>query len=232
MNSPQILISGSYNAFADGFNGAGAYLISGLIPSNTFEHPIYYGGTVNFKHRLIFEHIPQLTCNEHHNKPLQNYYNKHGLENLVFFVLETTAIEDVFTREQFYLDTERPFADEGRGFNIAKDATAPMKGRKHSEEAKRKISEAGIGRIHSEEQRKNASQRMKRVGISKETQLKMAMARSHSFSLVSPTGEIFRGKNIRLFCKEKGLKSVSISQVLNGARNSCYGWKRLEKEGK
>ena len=137
-----ILISGSYSAFQEGFNGAGIYLATGLIPSSVFLRPIYFGSTNNLKGRICNAHIPHLLNNDHDNKPLQHYFNNHGKDNLIWYLVETTNPENCLLREQFYLDSERPFVDEMRGFNIAHDALAPMLGRKHTSEARLKISEA------------------------------------------------------------------------------------------
>lgn len=45
------------------------------------------------------------------------------------------------------------------------------------------------------------------------------------FELMSPTGEIIRGKNIKKFCSENNLNSQNIGNILLGRGKSCKGWK-------
>jgi group I intron endonuclease len=84
-------------------------------------------------------------------------------------------------------------------YNIAKDALAPMFGRKHSEEAKAKIGKANLGNIHSEE------------AIKKMTEAKIG----NTFSL---------GKTLSAEIKEKISKAQSLSMLGNqnalGQKNS------------
>ena len=48
------------------------------------------------------------------------------------------------------------------------------------------------------------------------------------FTLVSPTGEVISGSNIRAFCREYNLNQANLSKVLNGQANSHKGYRRLE----
>jgi group I intron endonuclease len=49
--------------------------------------------------------------------------------------------------------------------------------------------------------------------------------RCKDFELMSPEGEIIKGKNIRKFCKENGLNPSNITNLLSGKGKSCKGWK-------
>ncbi len=98
----EILVSGTYNVFDQGFNGAGVYLISGLYPSSYLTLPIYVGSAQNLRKRY-HEHCQHLIGDYHSNGPLQNYYNKYGQESIIFFQLEKTEINNTLDREQFYL---------------------------------------------------------------------------------------------------------------------------------
>jgi len=148
----QPLISGSYSAFNEGFNGAGIYLASGLFDSNTFQKPIYVGSATDLRRRVVREHLPDLTSNIHANRPFQNAYNRHGGETaFVWFLLETCQPNETLEREQYWLDTLRPFCDELRGFNIQHDAKGGGKGRIVSEETRRKQSLALKGKTRTEE---------------------------------------------------------------------------------
>lgn len=86
------------------------------------------------------EHFRELNLNKHANKKLQNSYNKYGKENFKFEIIE--YVEDVNTLlkvEQKWLDKLKPY-NRDIGYNIAINTSAPMKGRKHTEETKKHYS--------------------------------------------------------------------------------------------
>lgn len=221
-----ILTSGNYNAFKNEFNAdtAGAYAISGLIPSHKFKLPIYIGGTENIKHRVLTEHLSELDRNVHNNPLLQNYYNKYGKENIVTFCLEESSPDDCFNTEQKYLDLYRPFADEFGGFNICHEAKPGMGGREHSKETKRKIGLKSKGRIHTNQSRKKISQSLMGHKTSIDTRNKIAQGRSREFTVLSPDGEIITGKNLAEFCRQNRLEQNNLRNVIKGKVRSHKGW--------
>jgi group I intron endonuclease len=158
-NLPNILISGSYNLFNEGFNAAGVYAFSGMYTSETLKLPIYVGGAENLQKRIETDHISALNGNRHTNKLFQNDWNEHGPESFVVWCLNICKREKVFGpdgHEQYYLDTIRPFLFEGGGFNINPFASKPpsRKGIKLTEEHKIKIRESGKGKPYSEERKR------------------------------------------------------------------------------
>ena len=93
----------------------------------------YIGSAVqSFKQRWYL-HKSHLRNGKHHSLLLQRAWNKCGEEAFVFSIIEITLPCIAVAREQFFLDSLRPW-DRSVGYNIAKDATAPMKGRKQSDE--------------------------------------------------------------------------------------------------
>ncbi len=160
INGLTVLISGNYNVFQEGWNGAGVYAASGTIPSSTFKLPIYIGSAEVLRERIVYEHISVLEGGEYNKKTnhlLFNYCLKHGTENIVWFLLESCPLDQTLIIEQKYLDLYRPFVDEFGGFNICKEAHGGMKGRKHSEETKKKISRGNKGQKRSVEVREKMS---------------------------------------------------------------------------
>jgi len=133
--------------------------ISGIyqIQSKLKPERIYIGSAVNINHRQE-THLSDLKLNKHHNRKLQNHYNKYGEIDLQFSVLCECDIEKLIIMEQKYINSYKPF------FNInpiaksrlgakCSDQTCKklgerMKGKKyhlgikHSDETKRKMSEA------------------------------------------------------------------------------------------
>lgn len=80
------------------------------------NNKIYIGSAVNLDRRWK-RHLNELKNNYHANIILQNAFNKHGLESFNFEIIE--IVDDVcklFEREQYYLDTLKPFGKYG--FNI------------------------------------------------------------------------------------------------------------------
>ena len=149
INGYQVLISGQYNAFNEGWNGAGVYACSGNYVSDTFKIPAYFGSTKDLRHRIEDQHINSLEKGKHqHNRPLQNAWNHHSKnEGFVWFLIESCppTKQILLEREQYYLDLYRPFVDEFGGFNICHEVTGGMSGRKHSIETKEKMSKIHKG---------------------------------------------------------------------------------------
>lgn len=227
----ELLISGSLNAFADGFNAPGVYMASGIVPSESFPIPVYVGSSVDLKKRIVFEHVPRLTCGEHKCKPLRSYCTKYGVENLVWYLLETCKRDETLTREQHYLDTLRPYIDEKRGFNSAKSATAPGKGcrwnigRKASESTKRKQSENNTGSANPFFGRKHSEAVKKRqAALRKGNKWNAHLERA--FKVISPQGETIEGRGLTAFCSLHGLTRCALRGVLEGTRAHHKGWRK------
>jgi len=119
----------------------------------------YIGSSVNLPHRKDC-HLHSLRNNRHCNIKLQNYYNKYGEEVLFFKVLLICSPDELVDAEQYFINTYKPF------FNICPIAQSP-RGRKLSDEHKRKIGLSKIGNKNclgkewSEERREKQRQRMK-----------------------------------------------------------------------
>jgi predicted GIY-YIG superfamily endonuclease len=94
----------------------------------------YIGSAVDMKQRLR-EHRSMLQRGKHHNKHLQNAYNKYGIKSFTLVPLELCDSDQLIVREQHYLDTEKP------EYNKCPVAGS-TRGRYLSEETRRKISEA------------------------------------------------------------------------------------------
>jgi group I intron endonuclease len=204
MEYPKILISGDYNVFNEGWNGCGVYMCSGNYASQTFKQPIYIGSTKNLEQRLTTKHIPELNRNKHGNDVFQKCWNKHGKDNFVWYLLETTSLESQYETEQKYLDLYRPFVDEFGGFNFAKFVVSPMKGRKTSEETKRKQSLRKIGKPTWN----------KGIPMSEEAKLKASITKLGKH--YSPKTEFKKGcstQDKKVICIETGIVYNSIKEA-------------------
>lgn len=161
-------------------------MISGIyIILNTKNGKVYIGQAVDFGERW-YVHRAALKNNRHKNRHLQAAWNKYGAKVFKFQRLEHCPIEQLDEREQHYLDV---YIEKGICYNIAHDVKAAMRGRRHSEETRRKISASSRSateetrqkmreaiRNISEESRRKMSEPNKGKHVSDETRKKMSEA--------------------------------------------------------
>jgi group I intron endonuclease len=81
---------------------------------------------------------------------IYNAILKYGHSNFSLTIIEYCEPEQCLEREDYYL----PYLKENNKYNTAKKSSAPMSGRKHSDETKTKISDAITGFKHYEETKK------------------------------------------------------------------------------
>ena len=148
------------------------------IESRLYLERFYIGSSIHMDKRWK-EHIKLLLGNKHGNSRLGNHFNKYGLKDLVFSIIEQfdfISKEHLLSREQYYLDALNPW------FNIAKVAGSNlgikkteeqcrkngerkrgndyMKGKHHTQESKDQMSRSRIGQNkvpHSKEHCDNIS---------------------------------------------------------------------------
>ena len=116
-------------------NNSGIYKITNKVTGE-----FYIGSSVDLYRRLN-AHRFRLAGGYHINSHLQNAWNKYGADGFSFETVLYCDIESLLYYEQVLLDGLKST------YNIAKIAGKPMLGRKHTEEAKRKISEAFTGAL-------------------------------------------------------------------------------------
>lgn len=117
------------------------YMIMNIVTGD-----FYIGSTINIDRRKLI-HFCDLRHNRHHSPILQNSFNKHGENNIVFEVIETVDaidLQDILEREQFYIDTLHP------RFNVCKIAGSPL-GIRHTEQSRLNMSVAHLGKKLSDE---------------------------------------------------------------------------------
>lgn len=132
---------------------------------------VYIGSATNFDLRKK-THFDKLKSNVHANKPLQNFVNKYGIENVEFKVLVKCPPEYCIKLEQFFLDNFdnkfniRLVAESNFGLKASNETKQKMsKARKGksvrgygfivTEETKFKMSEAGKNKVFTEEHKQN-----------------------------------------------------------------------------
>lgn len=96
----------------------------------------YIGSSQCIKERLQ-QHKRMLAKGNHHSIALQRAWDKYGSEAFAFSPLVVLEDAELLSTEQRFLDAEH----SGETYNIAKDAVAWMKGRKHTDEWHEKAKE-------------------------------------------------------------------------------------------
>lgn len=145
--------------------------------SNNINDKFYIGSAKYFNKRVNL-HKHHLIKKTHHNPILQNFVNKYGFESLSFEIVEHCEELNLITREQYYIDTLKPYfnvnqiANSPKGLKRTKDQVQNIKngrlansgykkGWNHSDDAKNKISLAHLGKVVSDSQRQKQSMAMK-----------------------------------------------------------------------
>lgn len=191
---------------------SGIYEIRNILNGKT-----YVGSTINFKQRHS-QHFRQLARDAHPNVHLQRAYNKYGKDVFQFNKLLHCAQKDLTVLEQTMMDANKP---EYNMFKFARSSRGNKNrlGKKHTEEAKRKMSIAGKGRKHTKETRKKMS--LSRLGHkhSEETRRKLSKAalanKNHAFRF-HPGHEV----------SEEVRRKLSIA---NKGNKNCLGHKHTEE---
>lgn len=125
------------------------------IGSKVHSDRCYIGSAVDIKRRW-YRHKKDLR-EQTHNPILQAHYNKYGLDDLIFSVIDSfdfISKEHILEKEQFYIDTDPLNAY----FCVNKTAGSCMGVKRvFTEEHKKHMSEARKGIIFTEEHKKNIS---------------------------------------------------------------------------
>jgi group I intron endonuclease len=147
---------------------SGVYIIK-----NNVTGKVYVGSSQNLSERW-YKHRQLLRRGCHTSIKLQRSWNKYGEFAFSFEVMLYCAPEDCLRNEQTLLDA---FDAVDSGYNIAKEAGAPMRGRKHTEETKKQMSNKKVGVPKTDEHKQNISEACKhRRPVTEETRAKIVAA--------------------------------------------------------
>ena len=129
-------------------------MISGVYTITSPSGGFYVGSAVNFASRWRI-HRHHLRSGTHHNAPLQNAANKHGVDSLKFRKIIVCERDQAVMYEQIAIDALKP------GYNVARVAGSTL-GHQHSEATKakfllRKRSTGNSGKTHTDETRAKIS---------------------------------------------------------------------------
>ena len=138
-------------------------MISGIYYiKNNINNKYYIGQSVNIKQRKQ-QHFAELRHNTHRNAYLQNAFNKHGENAFEFKLIKACKPRYLNRFEKLYIkiydsyDNGYNLTEGGENPPILKGKNNPMYGRKLPRETKQKISEALKGKKHTPEARQKMS---------------------------------------------------------------------------
>jgi group I intron endonuclease len=97
----------------------------------------YYVGKSKDIEKRFLKHKSDLRLNRHHSKYLQNVYNKYGLEDLSFEIIQECSYEESSSLEKYYIKKYNSFEE---GFNNTEGGEWGAPGRKFSAETLAKLS--------------------------------------------------------------------------------------------
>lgn len=126
---------------------------SGIYKIQHASGKAYVGSSQNMSIRWK-DHKNQLRSGKHHSIKLQNAWNKHTEIEFSFEVIEEVSIDRLIEREQYWMDAMDAWRS---GYNVAKFADCPNRGRPVSQEMRSRLSKALKGRGPSEEIRAMAT---------------------------------------------------------------------------
>ncbi len=188
-------------------------VISGIYCiKNLANHKKYIGQAQDIFYRF-YDHLKMLNKGNHTSNYLQHAWDYYGDQYFKFYVIEKCPIEKLDEREIFLIKKLHAHVSEG-GYNMSWGGVAPMRGCKHTEESKKKISQSGIERFKNPEIRKQYS--------------KMSLGENNSrYGVI--LSEEFKKHQSDIQSKDKswrfGKKNVNASSEYRGvrmSRDSCY----------
>lgn len=197
---------------------AGIYKIT-----NITNNKIYIGST-KFLNRRKSSHFRDLISNKHASIHLQRSFNKHGLENFKWEIIELCNYnrELLLKREQYYLDNLL-FAQEfiknennkfiQLGYNINPIAGSPSN-RKVSKETKLKMSNSHIGLKHTTVSKLKMSLIRLDTKISDETRKNMSKPKTEEHKKHMREGS--KNKTLPKDFGEKSLNGRKLNIIIDG----------------
>jgi group I intron endonuclease len=181
---------------------------------NKVNGRVYYGSAQESFNKRWSKHQRELLGNIHHCYHLQDDYDIYGPSVFDYFIILECDVRDCLMYEQMYIDAYWDGGD--RCYNIAMDATSPMKGRtyQHTEEAKKAIGNNNKGKKRTPEVKERIRQSKLGTKASVETKAKLSAIRMGA-------GNGFYGKHHTDETIAKIIKTLK--GKLDGPKNPMYG---------
>ncbi len=163
----------------------------------------YIGSSVNLYERLQ-RHLRDLSKQRHCNYYLQRAFDKYGVDNFTYEILEYVDEDTILIREQYYINQYQT-SNYSLGYNLCPVAGSRL-GTKHrpetiekyrqftrihTEETKQKISESNKGRLLTDEQKEKLSVSLKKYYSQNSNHF---LGKSHTDETIQKMREVKLGK--------------------------------------
>ncbi len=201
---------------------SGVYKISNIINDS-----VYVGSSKYVKQR-ISQHKYALRENKNSNRKLQAFFNEHGIDSLIFEIIEYCPIVSLKQNEQYYLNTIKD------KFNIS-EFSASTKGVRCSIEKRKLISESlkkaglkGIKKSYETRQRMSKPKsESHRINIKKAQEKVIKKVYQYDLNI-----ELIKAhRSITDAAKNTGVRRGDISAACNGrqktAKNYIWSFREL-----
>lgn len=205
---------------------------------NIKNNKYYIGKSKNLSHRWII-HKHYLQKNTHHNKHLQNAWNKYGESSFQFIICDIVKTnEELSIKEQNYLNICK--SNPSLSYNISYNSTSGMCGRKHSACTinKMKLSQLGsknhrYGKTHSEEHKQLLREKSKQFRHTETAKLKIKLANIGSksprynhkvFTFQNNNLNIIENCTMYDLTTKYNLNRGNVSNLVHGKIKSTKGW--------
>ncbi|MEZ2310877.1 GIY-YIG nuclease family protein [Paraburkholderia sp. RCC_158] len=226
----------------------GVYVIANLVSKK-----VYIGSSYKLRNRLT-THIWHLRQGKHRNPHLQSAWDKYGEEAFFFAPLEYVPLENLEAREgelieQYRADSYnlRLTPESNRGFKHSPETKALMSAKAkvfcNAPEYRERVRLLHLGKTLSQESRDKISVAKRGKPLSAETRQKMrdvkrapmpartaehnakiAATKTRAYTATSPDGVQHACRNLRQFCKERGLDQSHMGKVARGIKPDHKGW--------
>ena len=201
--------------------------------TNLINNKIYIGRSKNIKDRWK-QHKKELRNNKHCNKNIQKDWNKYEQDNFEFNIIVECEEDKLNELERKYIN-EYKSCDFGYNMTFGKDENGAeihteetkkkmseaKKGKTRSEETKKKISETKMGYNHTEETKKKMSENHSDFSGSKNPQANMVIC-------IYPDGTQTEPMCIKELAKYLGLDRGTVRRVINNSEIYHPKYKRYK----
>ena len=192
-------------------NDSGIYKITNII-----NNKVYIGSAVSFYFRKSY-HFSMLKYNKHFNQHLQRAYNKYGVENFIFEIIEyierTKELENIDVFKKVLLNREDYWINFYRD-NFGKESVYNIRERAHN----------NLGLKWTDEMRKNFSESVKGE-------------KNHQYGK-SPSPETRKKQSDALTGKYMGINNLNYGKrrteqekkIMSDIRKGINNYKTMKKE--
>jgi len=145
-------------------------MISIYIYENLINGKVYIGQTIDLKRRDYLH-----TYDGKNSMYIDRAIKKYGRDNFSLNIITSSDSQEIADEdEKYWIARARELLGKENVYNITDGGEHIMSGRKHTQEAKEKISKANKGRKHSEESKINMS--LAQQNMSEETKEKISLS--------------------------------------------------------